>query len=70
MGSLSGGGNSMFDALLKRAGGAAGGGGLGKSSGTNEQPTRRSFQSATRDRLRRKLEKEIKKNKSLYILYD
>lgn len=62
MGSLSGGGNSMFDALLKRAGGAAaaggaaGGGGLGNMNQAQMNNPHGSG-NATRDRLRKKLEK-------------
>ena len=60
MGSLSGGGNSMFDALLKRAGGAAGGGGLGNLQAQMSNPHGAASSNATRDRLRRKLEKRNK----------
>lgn len=58
MGSLSGGGNSMFDALLKKAGGAAGagGGGLGNLNPA-QMNNPHSSGNATRDRLRKKLEK-------------
>lgn len=58
MGSLSGGGNSMFDNLFKQAAGAAaaGGGGLGNMNQAQMNNPHGSG-NATRDRLRKKLEK-------------
>ena len=55
MGSLSGGGNSMFDALLKKAGG-----GMGMPTPQQAQAQMNNPHAsgnATRDRLRKKLEK-------------
>lgn len=56
MGSLSGGGNSMFDNLFKQAAAAAGGGGLGNMNQAQMNNPHGSG-NATRDRLRKKLEK-------------
>ena len=56
MGSLSGGGNSMFDNLFKQAAAAAGGGGLGNMNQAQVNNPHGSG-NATRDRLRKKLEK-------------
>ena len=59
MGSLSGGGNSMFDALLKRAGG----GGMPVPQQQQQAQSNNphsSANNATRERLRKKLEKRNK----------
>ena len=57
MGSLSGGGNSMFDALLKKAGGGMPPPQQAQSQVNNPHS---SANNATRERLRKKLEKRNK----------